>query len=158
MCRLAQSIFLAAMLVAGPVSAQGHYRNGTDLTGTWQIVATIPGGVPVCPGPDNCVYPALTTATSDGAVLQTAPISNTLTGHGSWKRTGPRDFRAHTIYFRVDPTTGTFIGTSETTIAVTVASGGLSADGSFSAVIRDAGGGYITGYSGTVTAQRVVVE
>jgi hypothetical protein len=149
---------VAAMLVAGSAWAQGQYKSGTDLTGTWQIVATIPAGVPVCPGPADCVYPALATATSDGTVLQTAPISNTLTGHGSWKRTGPRDFRAHTIYFRVDPSTGIFVGTSETTIDVTVAPGGMSAEGSFTAVIRDASGAYLTDYSGTVLAQRVVVD
>lgn len=155
---LPHSMILAAMLVASPVTAQGPYKSGTDLTGTWQIVATIPAGVPVCPGTEDCVYPALATATSDGSLLQTAPISNTLTGHGSWKRTGPRDFSAYTIYFRVDPATGAYQGTSETTIDVTVAPGGLSAEGSFSAVIRDVNGGFITDYSGTVTAQRVVVD
>lgn len=155
---LTQAMVVAAMFMASPVFAQGQFRNGTDLTGTWQIVATIPAGAPICPGDDDCVYPALATATSDGTLLQTAPISNTLTGHGSWKRTGPRDFRAYTIYFRVDPASGAFVGTSETTIDVTVAAGGLSAEGSFSAVIRDATGGVIADYTGTVTAQRVVVE
>jgi hypothetical protein len=155
---LVKTVLLTATLVAGPVSAQTQYKNGTDLTGSWRILATIPSGVPVCPGPKNCVYPALTTATSDGAVLQTAPISNTLTGHGSWKRVGPRNFKLHTIYFRADPNDGTYLGTSETTIDVTVATGGRTADGSFAAVILDANGALITDYSGTVTAQRIEVE
>jgi hypothetical protein len=158
MKRFTCTAVLAAVLVAGAVSAGVGYKNGTDLTGTWRVVATIPAGVPVCPGPNDCVYPALTTATSDGAVLQTAPISNTLTGHGSWKRVGLRSFRIRTVYFRVDPNTGTFIGTSETTIDVTTAPGGQTADGSFTAVILDTSGAMVTEYSGTVTAERIEVE
>lgn len=151
-------LLIGALLTSTGALAQGQDKNGTDLTGTWFITATIPHGVPVCPGLVDCVYPALTTATSDGAVLQTAPISNTLTGHGSWKRIGLRRFAAHTLYFRVDPVTGAFVGTSDTTIDVTVAPGGQTADGFFSAVILDVTGNVITSYSGTMTAQRVVVD
>ena len=149
---------LGAMLLAGTVVAQDQNKNGTDLTGSWRIVATIPAGVPVCPGPDNCVYPALATANSDGTVLQTAPISGTLTGHGAWKRVGVRDFKLTAIYFRVAPATGDFVGTSETSIEVTLAPGGRTAEGSFSAVILDTTGAQLTNYSGTVTARRIEVE
>jgi hypothetical protein len=148
---------LAATFVAGAAAADQGDRSGTDLSGTWRILATIPKEAPVCGQTADCVYPALATATRDGTILQTAPISNTLTGHGSWKRTGARTFRAYTIYFRVDPATGAFVGTSETTIEVTVARGGRTADGSFTAVILDAAGTKLTDYAGTVVADRVDV-
>lgn len=153
-----QTVLVAALLVAGTASAQEQNKNGTDLTGSWRIVATIPAGVPVCPGPADCVYPALATATSDGTVLQTAPISGTLTGHGAWKRVGVREFTLNAVYFRVDPGSGSFLGTSETTINVSVDRGGRTAAGTFVAVILDQSGAQITGYSGTVTAQRIHVE
>ena len=158
MRREVKTILLAAMLVAGTASAQDQHKNGTDLTGSWRIVATIPGGVPVCPGLNDCVYPALATVISDGTVLQTAPISGTLTGHGAWKRVGVRKFELNAIYFRVDSATGNFLGTSETTIDVTVDRGGQTADGTFAAVILDPAGIQLTSYSGTVTAQRIEVE
>jgi hypothetical protein len=152
-----RAVLGAALLAAGVAAAAEGDRSGTDLTGTWRILATIPKQAPVCGQATDCVYPALATATRDGTILQTAPISNTLTGHGSWKRTGPREFRAYTIYFRVDPATGAFVGTSETTIEVTVARGGRTADGSFTAVILDAAGTKLTDYAGTVVADRVDV-
>ena len=139
-------------------AAWAHNEHGNDLTGSWRITATIPAGVPVCPGVQDCVYPALATATSDGTILQTAPISNTLTGQGSWKRVAPRSFKVHTIYFRVDPTTGNYVGTSETVIEVTVAKDGRTAQGSFAAVVLDVNGVEITHYTGTVTAQRILVQ
>ncbi len=128
-----------------------------SFTGSWQIVATIPGGVPVCPGTSDCVYPALATATSDGTVLQTAPISGTLTGHGAWKRVGPRQFSLNAIYFRVS-SSGIYEGTSETTIEVTLDRGGRTGEGAFDAVVYDLNKVPITSYSGTVTAQRIEVE
>lgn len=158
MQRLAIAALLATLLVVEPALAEDQNKSGNDLTGTWRIVATIPAGVPVCPGVVDCVYPALATATRDGTILQTAPISNTLTGHGSWKRVGQRSFRAYTIYFRVDPSTGAFVGTSETSIDVAVAQGGRNAEGTFTAVILDAAGAQLATYAGTVVAQRVEVE
>lgn len=158
MRRHLQALLVGTILFAGTASAQDQHKNGTDLTGSWRIVATIPAGVPVCPGPADCVYPALATATSDGTVLQTAPISGTLTGHGAWKRTGVRQFTLSAVYFRVDPGTGSFLGTSETTIHVSVDRGGRTAGGTFAAVILDQSGVPITNYSGTVTAQRIQVE
>jgi len=149
---------LAVVLAAGATVAWSSSEQGTDLTGTWRILATIPPGTPVCPGPDDCVYPALATATRDGGLLQTAPISNTLTGHGTWKRMGPRRFLAHTVYFRVNPADGSFVGTSETSIDITVTPGGQDADGTFDAVILGVDGSTITTYSGTVTAERLEVD
>ena len=104
------------------------------------------------------MYPALATATRDGTVLQTAPISGTLTGHGVWKRVGPRNFALNTIYFRVNAATGAFEGTSETTIAVTVDRGGRTAAGTFTAVILGPEGQYIRDYAGAVTAQRMEID
>lgn len=156
MHRILRWMLFSAFVLSSAAWSQNEH--GNDLAGTWQITATIPAGVPVCPGVQNCVYPALATATSDGAILQTAPISNTLTGHGSWKRVAPRSFKVHTIYFRVDPTTGNHVGTSETAIEVTVAKDGRTAQGSFAAVILDVNGVQITQYTGTVTAQRILVQ
>ena len=70
----------------------------------------------------------------------------------------PRSFKAHTIYFRVDPASGNYVGTSQTAIEVTVAKDGQTAQGSFAAVILDVNGVEVTHYTGSVTAQRILVQ
>lgn len=144
------------MAAAAPASAQLQFKNGQDLTGTWRITATIPAGVPVCPGVTPCTYLAVATATSDGTVVQSANIPNTSVGHGVWKRVGQRTFTMVALYFRFDKD-GNPLGTSETTIDAQVDASGRDVVGSFSAVIRDLAGVQQGGYDGTVTATRMVV-
>ncbi len=137
-------------------SADQQFKNGQDLTGTWRITATIPAGVPVCPGAAPCTYLAVSTVSSDGNVVQSANIPNTSVGHGVWKRVGQRTYTMVALYFRFDAD-GNPLGTSETTIDARLDASGRNAVGSFSAVVRDLAGVQLLGYDGTVTAIRMVV-
>jgi hypothetical protein len=136
--------------------AQGQYKGGQDLTGSWRLLATIPAGVPVCPGTEPCEYEAMATAISDGTVVQTAAIPNTTIGHGAWKRDGLRTFKMTALYFRVDDT-GIQVGTSETEIEAELDTTGRFVTGTFSAVLYDNDQAVVLEYSGTVTGQRIVV-
>jgi hypothetical protein len=128
----------ALLLLLAPSFAgaqeQQQYKNGQDLVGTWYLMATIHSGAPICPA--GCVAPALSTIISDGTLVQTAPLAGTGTGHGVWKRTGLRKFKAVALYFRSDPSTGTYVGTSESIIEATVDTSGRQVNGSFTAIIR----------------------
>lgn len=149
-------LFVALGIAPDRASAEEQFKNGQDLTGTWRITATIPAGVPVCPGTTPCVYLAVATATSDGTVVQSANIPNTSVGHGVWKRVGLRTFTMVALYFRFDPN-GNPLGTSETTIQADLDNSGRTVVGSFAAVIKDLAGVQLLTYDGTVTATRMVV-
>jgi hypothetical protein len=153
--RMILVMLAAAALSVAP--AQENYKNGQDLTGSWLIIATIPQGVPVCPGPGDCPYGAMATVSSDGTAMLTSAIPNTSTGHGAWKRTGLRSFRMSAVYFRFDAQ-GLQAGTSEASIEVQVDSTGRSATGSFQAILLGLNGAEQLRYSGTVTARRILVE
>lgn len=157
MFRYRISPVLIALALTAVSPAQENYKNGQDLTGSWRIVATIPQGVPVCPGPGDCSYGAMATVSSDGVALQTAAIPNTGPGHGAWKRTGLRSFRMNTLYFRFDAQ-GLQVGTSETLIEVQLDATGRTATGSFQAVLYGLNGAEQLRYSGTVTARRIEVQ
>ncbi len=146
----------ALCFATGLAQAEDQYKNGQELTGTWRILATIPAGVPVCPGPDACTYQAMATAISDGTVVQTAAIPNTTVGHGAWKRVGHRTFKMVALYFRVDGQ-GLQVGTSETSIDAQVDTTGRNVTGLFSAVLRNMLGEETLQYSGTVTGRRIEV-
>ena len=145
-----------AGFTTGQASAEEQFKNGQDLTGTWRITATIPAGVPVCPGVTPCTYLAVSTVSSDGNVVQSANIPNTSVGHGVWKRVSQRTFQMVALYFRFDKD-GNPLGTSETTIDAQLDAAGRNAVGSFTAVVRDLAGVELLGYDGTVTAIRMVV-
>jgi hypothetical protein len=150
-------LFAAALLASGTASAEQQYKNGQELVGSWKILATIPGGTPVCPGSGPCQFHAMATVIGDGTVVQSVIIPGVTFGHGAWKRTGLRTFRMNALYSRVDGS-GIFVGTSETTIELQVDANGRTASGSFSADINDTSGNLLTDYEGTVTAQRIEVN
>jgi hypothetical protein len=153
------TVFSVCMLVglaSARVTAADQFKNGQDLTGTWRITATIPAGVPVCPGTTPCSYLAVATVSSDGNVVQSANIPNTSVGHGVWKRVGQRTYQMVALYFRFDKD-GNPLGTSETTIAAEIDATGRQVGGTFSAVVKDLAGVQLLGYDGTVTATRMVI-
>lgn len=149
-------VLCAALGVADRASAGPPLKHGQDLTGTWRITATIPAGVPVCPGTTPCTYLAVATASSDGTVVQSANIPNTSVGHGVWKRVGQRTFAMVALYFRFDAD-GNPLGTSETSIQAEIDRSGRYVVGSFAAVIKDLADVPILTYEGTVTATRMVL-
>lgn len=144
----------ALALPSGASMAQGaQYKNGQDLVGTWSLTATIDAGAPICPA--GCSAPALSTVMSDGTLIQSAPLSGTGAGHGVWRRTGLRTFKAVAYYFRTDPASGAFLGTSESLIDATVDKSGRQLTGTFTAVIRLPDQTLVTNYGGTISGTRV---
>jgi hypothetical protein len=135
-------VLVAAALVvnAGVASAAEQYKRGQTVTGTWDVIFTLPAGSSVCPaGPNDCPLPALATATSDGTLIQTAAVPNISGGHGVWIRTGLRTFFLRSKYFRYGPT-GVLIGSSEARTIVTLNDDGMSGDGSYEIQLLDLAG------------------
>jgi hypothetical protein len=143
------------LLSASAKAAASNYKNGQDITGSWQISVTIPPGSSVCPpGEQPCVIMALATATSDGTVIQTAAIPGTSNGHGVWLRTGLRQFVVKSTYFRLG-TAGELIGTSETTTMFELTPSGLQGSGTYENVLRDLHGVVVGSFVGDAAALRI---
>jgi hypothetical protein len=85
-----------AGLGVGMVQAQGQ-----QLEGAWIVTVTAPGQPPVT---------ALHTYTSDGGVIVSSPIMQRSVGHGTWVRTGNREFGRTWVQLRFDEK-GAFTGT-----------------------------------------------
>src|SRR5512140_457317 len=124
-------ILVTATLLTATALAGDNFKNGQDITGSWKISVTIPPGSSVCPPSSQpCVIFAMATATSDGTVIQTAAIPGTSNGHGVWTRTGLRQFKVQSTYFRLSPT-GELIGTSETVTTFALDKTGLQGTGTY---------------------------
>lgn len=154
---IAALIFAAAFLVnAGLGIAQGQYRRGQTVAGTWDVTFFLPGGSSVCPPGPVCPLPALATANSDGTLIQTAAVPNISEGHGVWIRTGLRTFSLKSKYFRYD-TFGVLIGSSVAITSVTLAENGLSGSGTYEIQLLNPQGGTVgIPFGGNATFQRIV--
>jgi hypothetical protein len=147
-------VLLGCCVVPQVALAQNQqFKNGQELVGTWTLIATINPGAPICPA--GCVAPALSTITSDGTLVQSAPLPGTGTGHGVWHRVGLRQFKAVALYFRTDPATGAYEGTSESLIEATVDPSGGEVTGTFTAIIRFADNRAPVSYTGTIVGTRM---
>lgn len=146
-------LVLSLLVSHVPLFAADNYKNGQDITGSWQITVTVPVGQLNCSGPEDCVIFALATATSDGTVVQTAALPNVSSGHGVWTRTGQRHFSIRSEYFRFD-STNQFVGTSVTVTEITLEKTGTVASGTFENTLFDIFGNEIGSFSGTAAAIR----
>ena len=148
-------LFMALSLLVShvPLLAAENYKNGQDITGSWQITVTVPAGQLNCSGPEDCILLAMATATKDGTVVQTAALSNVSSGHGVWARTGQRHFSIRSEYFRFD-STNQFVGTSVTLTEITLDKTGTEASGTFENTLFDISGNIIGSFSGTAAAIR----
>ena len=153
-------VVMSLMLVSAAATAagaQGNFKNGQDLTGSWRIEVDIPAGSSACPpGGPSCTFLALATAISDGTIMQTAALPGVSTGHGVWRRTGLRQFTVHTTYFRLADT-GFPIGTAETVSVITIDKNGTAASGTYANRIFDLAGNELVGqaFQADVTATRI---
>jgi hypothetical protein len=134
-----------AVFLGSTASAAGNYKNGQDLTGSWKISVTIPPGSSVCPpnGPACVIF------------AQTAAIPGTSNGHGVWPRTGLRQFRLKSTYFRLNAS-AELIGTSETITTFELDATGLTSSGCYHNTVMDLNGNILTAFDGSASSERVV--
>lgn len=149
---------LCVVVLAPQVAAaqDQQFKNGQELVGTWTMLATINPGASICPA--GCVAPALSTINSDGTLVQSAPLPGTGTGHGVWQRVGLRTFKAIALYFRTNPGTGAYEGTSESLIEATVDASGRQVSGTFTAIINFADGSTPVTYTGAIAGSRMRLQ
>jgi len=107
--RILTSATLAAMMI-GAASLPGAglgvdtvRAQGQQLEGAWMVTVTAPGQPPIT---------ALHTYTLDGGVLVSSPLMQRSVGHGSWVRTGNREFGRTWVQLRFDEK-GAFAGTTK---------------------------------------------
>ena len=150
---------LAVLLVtlAGSVaSAQSSAWGWGNISGSWRIQVTIPPGASVCPAtvPEPCVIAAMSTASVDGTVVQTAAIPGVSTGHGAWVHTGGRRYRVESTYFRFGPD-GTLLGTSVTVTRMELDLYSRHAEGDFTNTVFDLSGNAIGSFTGSASADKI---
>ena len=103
----------------------------------------------------------LATYNDDGTTVESAAASPATRGssHGAWERIGPDLFSVTRIFFRFNPQTGAFLGTTKVNASVRVASDGESFEAVSISELRDPAGALIVGgLRGPATATRVHVE
>lgn len=151
-------IFVTAVILtsASPASAAEQNRRGQTVTGTWEVIFTLPGGSSICPAGPDCLVPALATATSDGTLIQTAAVPNISGGHGVWVRTGLRTFSLLSKYFRYD-TAGVLVGSAEARTIVTLDADGLTGSGSYEIQPLDLAGDPLGSFIGSALFRRMVL-
>jgi hypothetical protein len=153
------SLLLAVLLAlaGGAASAQSNAWGWGNLTGSWRIQVTIPPGASVCPAesPEPCVIAAMSTATADGTVVQTAAIPGVSTGHGAWVHDGGRRYRVESTYFRFGPD-GSLLGTSVTVTRMELDQYSRHAVGDFSNTVFDLAGNAVGSFSGSATADKIL--
>ena len=143
-----------------------HDRKG--LEGAWDITIT------TTPNPPFAVpFRILRTVTadgiSDGYAFPPIRVSNgsldftpgyiNSSGHGTWKRIGPRQFAVIVKYFQLNPAHffGVLDSIGTVTETITISKDGNSYTGNFSTVIQDPHGTVTAINGGTGTATRIQV-
>lgn len=133
--------------------AEPNARSGQELAGSWRITVALPPGEPGCP--PGCSFFAMATATRDGTVMETAVLPGVTTGHGVWRRTGPRRFLVRSTYFRLG-IGGVPIGTAETLSDIELDATGNQASGTYQNTLLDLNGTFVGSFSATVQGSRIV--
>jgi hypothetical protein len=103
----------------------------------------------------------LATFNGDGATVESAAAPPTTRGasHGVWKRIGRDLFSVTRIFFRFNPQTGAFLGTTKVNATVRVASDRETFEAVSVSELRDPAGDLVVGgLRGTATATRMHVE
>jgi len=143
---------LAALLamLAGVNVAMADDSHGKTLVGSWVVVVT--SNLSPFPAVD------LTTVNRDGTMINTDAQFGT--GHGVWKRLGDSRFAIKfmtpimfTNPFELPP--GSMLTVEGT---LTVDEGGMTASGSYHAVVVDAFGGLLFPFEGAIAFQRISIQ
>lgn len=148
------ALVAVAVIAAGAVSAAraDDEPRSRALVGTWDVTLQLPGAPPAR---------VLATYNDDGTTVESAAASPATRGssHGAWERIGRDLFSVTRIFFRFNPQTGAFLGTTKVNASVRVAPDGESFEAVSISELRDPAGALIVGgLRGTATATRVHVE
>jgi hypothetical protein len=155
-----RSVVAAAVLVAvasGAVSATAAKRpaqpaQANAIVGSWDVVVTIEGQPP---------FRALATFNEGGTTVESPAASPSLrsAAHGVWTRTGPNVFAMTRLFFRFNPATGAYLGTSKVNATVTVSTDGKSFTAVSRSEMRDPTGALVVGgLRSTAVGTRMPVE
>ena len=150
----------AAMLVAlatGAVPAMGAKRpaqmaQASAIVGSWDVLVTIEGQPP---------FRALTTFDEDGTSVESSSHSPSLrsAAYGVWARTGPNVFAMTRLFFRFNPATGEYLGTTKVNATVTVSTDRTSFAAVSRSEMRDPTGALVVGgLRSTAVGTRMQVE
>ena len=103
----------------------------------------------------------LATFNADGTTVESAAASPSTRGasHGVWKRIGRDLFSVTRVFFRFNPQTGAYLGTTKVNATVRVAPGGQRFAAVSVSELRDPAGNLVAGdLRGTATGVRMAVE
>lgn len=142
----------AAGAASAPSAKRGPNAGLAPLVGTWDVVLSLPGAPP---------GRVLATFMADGTTVESAsaPPATRGASHGAWKKIGPSLFSVTRIFFRFNPQTGAFLGTTKVNATARVARDRRT----FSAVslseLRDPAGTVVaSGLRGTAQGSRISAE
>ena len=123
---------------AGAAQKPGQPAQASAIVGSWDVVVTIEGQPP---------FRALATFNADGTTVESSahPPSLRSPAYGVWARTGPNVFSMTRLFFRFNPQTGAYLGTTKVNATVTVASDRQSFTAVSRSEMRDPAGGLVVG-------------
>lgn len=153
---VAAAAVLASIMV-GAVSATAANRPAQPaqvnaIVGSWDVVVTIEGQPP---------FRALATFEEGGTTVESPAASPTLrsASHGVWARTGPNVFAMTRLFFRFNPATGAYLGTTKVNATVTVSTDRRSFTAVSRSEMRDPAGALVVGgLRSTAIGTRMQVE
>ena len=122
------------------------------LVGTWDVTLTLPG-----PSTGR----VLATFDGHGGTVESAAADPKTRGasHGAWERIDRRLFAVTRVFFRFNPQTGAYVGTTKVNATVRVAPDGETFNAVSISELRDPAGNLIQGdIRGTAVGRRLNVE
>ena len=142
------------MLVIGVVSAPAAQKpaQAHAIVGSWDAVVTIEGQPP---------FRALATFNADGTTVESSshPSSLRSPAYGVWSRTGQNVFAMTRLFFRFNPATGAYLGTTKVNATVTVSADRKSFTAVSRSEMRDPAGALVVGgLRSTAVGTRMHVE
>jgi hypothetical protein len=143
-------IILCTALAPGTSAAHPPQK----IEGSWVVSITGGSGTPTLP----VWYQALATFSRDGGLIETITDPGIQTGHGSWIRTGNREFTVITLLFQFD-TAGQFLGTlkARATLKVNQSGDEFTSD-QYLFEFFDPAGNPVTSGEGMAHGSRIEVE
>jgi hypothetical protein len=154
---LAQGELPDSTIQAGATS---QAKKSSDLTGSWLVTATPPGGAPSFQGLMTFDPGGGFVASAQGDILLIPPPGVppiATAGHGAWVKTGPREFLMtfRQIFYEAD---GSFQGGAKIRQAVTLSQTGNEWSGRLTVEFFDAAGNVIFSGEGSGQAERIKPE
>jgi hypothetical protein len=150
---LVATLTVTAGAVSGVTGAKPRLHSAADqLAGTWIVKVNRPAPLPP--------LTSLQVFTRAGSMIENAnePSATRTEAYGSWKRLHGRLYATTTLFFRFNPQTGAWLGTTKVDRTIEVAQDGQS----FTVVARvtmlDPGGNTIATFPATASGQRMQVE